>query len=129
MTEYHEPWEELPGNTRDYHRAIKSLMEELEAVDWYQQRVDTATDPELKKILAHNRDEEMEHACMVLEWLRRNMPGWDGMLRTYLFQDPALSITEIEDSEEGQAALGGSASEPGNASPRQDLGIGSLKEE
>ncbi|PKL74989.1 MAG: ferritin [Candidatus Melainabacteria bacterium HGW-Melainabacteria-1] len=97
MTEYHEPYEQLDDDTRNYHRAIKSLMEELEAVDWYQQRVVSCSDPELKKILAHNRDEEIEHACMALEWLRRNMPGWEKNLRTFLFQDPSISITEIEE--------------------------------
>lgn len=94
--EYHEPYELLDEDTRNYHRAIKSMMEELEAVDWYQQRVATCTDPELKKLLAHNRDEEIEHACMALEWLRRNMPGWDHMLRTYLFQDESISIVDAE---------------------------------
>lgn len=101
MSEYHEPVEELDKDTRNYHRAIKSLMEELEAVDWYQQRVVTCTDEELKKILAHNRDEEIEHACMALEWLRRNMPGWDEQLKTYLFQDPKVSILDIEEKAEG----------------------------
>ena len=69
---YHEPIEELSDETRDMHRAITSLMEELEAVDWYNQRVDACKDPELKEILEHNRDEEKEHAAMVLEWIRRN---------------------------------------------------------
>ena len=64
---YHEPVEELSAATRDYHRAIVSLMEELEAVDWYNQRVDACQDPELRKILIHNRDEEKEHAVMTLE--------------------------------------------------------------
>ena len=68
---YHEPIEELSDETRDMHRAITSLMEELEAVDWYNQRVDACKDAELKAILAHNRDEEKEHAAMVLEWIRR----------------------------------------------------------
>ncbi|HSM28039.1 MAG TPA: ferritin, partial [Thioalkalivibrio sp.] len=67
---YHEPVEELSDDSREMHRAIVSLMEELEAVDWYQQRVDACKDPELKAILAHNRDEEIEHAAMVLEWIR-----------------------------------------------------------
>lgn len=68
---YHEPIERLSAETMDMHRAIQSLMEELEAVDWYNQRIDAATDPELKRILVHNRDEEKEHAAMVLEWIRR----------------------------------------------------------
>jgi ferritin-like protein len=68
----HEPVELLSGKTRDLHRALTSLMEELEAVDWYQQRADATSDPELKAIILHNRDEEVEHAMMTLEWLRRN---------------------------------------------------------
>ena len=64
---YHEPINELSDETRDMHRAIISLMEELEAVDWYNQRVDACKDDELKAILKHNRDEEKEHAAMVLE--------------------------------------------------------------
>ena len=71
---YHEPIEELSAETRDMHRAITSLMEELEAVDWYNQRVNACSNPELKAILAHNRDEEKEHAAMVLEWIRRRDP-------------------------------------------------------
>ena len=84
---YHEPVSELSDATRDMHRAILSLMEELEAVDWYNQRVDACTDPELTKILAHNRDEEKEHAAMVLEWIRRRDPAFDHELRDTLFKD------------------------------------------
>ena len=84
---YHEPIGELSGATRDMHRAITSLMEELEAIDWYNQRVDACKDPELKKILAHNRDEEKEHAAMVLEWIRRQDPDFDHELRDYLFSE------------------------------------------
>ena len=68
---FHEAREDLSEETRDMHRAIQSLMEELEAVDWYNQRVDACTDEDLKAILIHNRDEEKEHAAMVLEWIRR----------------------------------------------------------
>lgn len=89
---YHEPIEKLSAQTMDMHRAITSLMEELEAVDWYNQRVDAATDPELKAILIHNRDEEKEHAVMVLEWIRRHDPKMDKELRDRLFKDG--SITE-----------------------------------
>jgi hypothetical protein len=83
---YHEPIEKLSAETMDMHRAITSLMEELEAVDWYNQRVDAATDPELKRILQHNRDEEKEHAAMVLEWIRRRDPKLDHELRDVLFK-------------------------------------------
>ena len=88
---FHEPLEKLSEETMDRHRAIVSLMEELEAVDWYQQRVDATSDPELKAILAHNRDEEIEHAAMVLEWLRRSMPQFDKELRETLFKDGPIT--------------------------------------
>lgn len=84
---YHEPIEELSDETRDMHRAITSLMEELEAVDWYNQRIDACKDEELKTILAHNRDEEKEHAAMVLEWIRRRDTCLDKELKDYLFKD------------------------------------------
>ena len=84
---YHEPVEELTDETRDMHRAITSLMEELEAVDWYNQRVDACKDEELKAILEHNRDEEKEHAAMVLEWIRRRDPTLDKELKDYLFTE------------------------------------------
>ncbi|PRQ01188.1 encapsulin-associated ferritin-like protein [Enhygromyxa salina] len=88
---YHEPLERLSDKTQDVHRAIISLMEELEAVDWYNQRVDACTDDELRKILAHNRDEEIEHAAMALEWLRRRMPVFDSQLREYLFKEGSIT--------------------------------------
>jgi uncharacterized protein len=93
---YHEPYEELSDETRDMHRAIISLMEELEAVDWYQQRVDACKDAELKAILAHNRDEEKEHAAMVLEWIRRHDKTFDKELRDYLFTDKPIASLEHE---------------------------------
>jgi ferritin-like protein len=88
---YHEPIQELSNATRDMHRAIISLMEELEAVDWYNQRVDACTDDELKVILAHNGDEEKEHAAMVLEWIRRQDPSFDKELKDYLFKDGPIA--------------------------------------
>ena len=84
---YHEPVEELSDDTRDMHRAIVSLMEELEAVDWYHQRVEACKDDTLREILAHNRDEEKEHAAMVLEWIRRRDPSFDKYLKEFLFTD------------------------------------------
>ena len=83
----HEQVADLSDETRDMHRAIVSLMEELEAVDWYNQRVDAAKDPELRAILAHNRDEEKEHASMLLEWIRRKDAVFNDELREYLFSD------------------------------------------
>ncbi len=88
---YHESIEELSAETRDMHRAIVSLMEELEAVDWYNQRMDACKDPELRAILKHNRDEEKEHAAMVLEWIRRKDPKFDEELRDYLFTDKKIA--------------------------------------
>jgi len=88
---YQEPYEHLPEDVRAHHRAMKSLVEEIDAVDWYNQRVATTEDEELKAILAHNRDEELEHASMLLEWLRRNMPGWDHELRDNLFTDKPIA--------------------------------------
>ena len=115
---FHEDPEALKTETKDRHRAIVSLMEELEAVDWYDQRVDAATDDELRAILAHNRDEEKEHAAMTLEWLRRHDAGWQEQLRNYLFTDkPILQVEEAIDAAEN----GDEASVDGS------LGIGSLK--
>lgn len=88
---YHEPIAELSDETRDMHRAITSLMEELEAVDWYNQRVDACKDEELKAILIHNRDEEKEHAAMMIEWIRRRDPKMDEELKDYLFTTKSLS--------------------------------------
>ena len=88
---YHEPIEELSTETRDMHRAVVSLMEELEAVDWYNQRVDACADEELKAVLRHNRDEEKEHAAMTLEWIRRHDPVMDEQLRKYLFNDKPIA--------------------------------------
>ena len=88
---YHEPISEMTDATRDMHRAIISLMEELEAVDWYNQRVDAARDPELKEILAHNRDEEKEHAAVLLEWVRRADPTFSKELKDYLFTNKPIA--------------------------------------
>jgi uncharacterized protein len=88
---YHEPVGELSDEVRDFHRAIVSLMEELEAVDWYNQRVAACKDKQLAVILAHNRDEEMEHASMVLEWVRRRSPHFDRQLQEYLFKDGPIT--------------------------------------
>ena len=92
----HEERGALSAKTLDLHRAINSLREELEAVDWYQQRVDAAEDEELRQILAHNRDEEIEHACMLIEWLRRNVPKFDEELSTYLNAPGAIVAAEAE---------------------------------
>lgn len=96
--QYHEAQEKLSASTKEMHRALRSLMEELEAVDWYQQRVDATQDDGLRAILIHNRDEELEHAAMVLEWLRRNNPKMDKVLSSYLFTQG--DITKIEENTE-----------------------------
>lgn len=88
---YTEPAEKLSATTTDMHRALTSLIEELEAVDWYNQRVDVATDPDLKKILAHNRDEEKEHAAMLLEWIRRHDPAFEHELKDNLFKEGPIA--------------------------------------
>jgi len=88
---YHEPINEISDETRYMHRAIVSLMEELEAIDWYNQRADACSDPELKAILEHNRDEEKEHAAMVLEWIRRKDPAFSHELKDYLFTDKPIA--------------------------------------
>jgi len=99
MSQYHESEEKLSEKTKDFTRALNSLKEEIEAIGWYQQRVDATNDESLKEILAHNRDEEIEHACMALEWLRRNMPAWDNELRTYLFTEGNIAHLEEDGTE------------------------------
>ena len=91
----HEPAGQLTDRTIDIHRAIVSLMEELEAIDWYNQRAEACTDPELRGVLEHNRDEEIEHASMTLEWIRRNVAKFDEALKLYLFTSG--DITTIEE--------------------------------
>lgn len=119
----HEP--DLPRDVVDRHRAIVSIMEELEAVDWYDQRAAATTDPELAAVLAHNRDEEKEHAAMTLEWLRRHDPVLDRMLRTYLFTD--LPVVEVEHASEqadvGAPAAGGTARPAGPSA----IAVGDLR--
>jgi len=110
----HEPEDRLGAGTIDRHRAIVSIQEELEAVGWYDQRVDATVDPELAAVLAHNRDEEKEHAAMTLEWLRRHEAVLDRHLRTYLFTSDPVVGAEAE-------AVG-----PGGGTG--SLGIGSLRE-
>ncbi|MDB4942619.1 MAG: hypothetical protein JWP97_2153 [Labilithrix sp.] len=110
---WHEQPEELTSSTKDLHRAIVSLQEELEAVDWYQQRVDATPDESLKAILAHNRDEEIEHAIMTLEWIRRRVPKFDENMRTYLFTE--VPITEVEE----QMKEGGEDGEREDAAARK----------
>lgn len=88
---YHEEIKDLSDETRDMHRAIVSLMEELEAIDWYNQRADACKDADLKAILEHNRDEEKEHASMVLEWIRRKDPKFSGELKDYLFTKKSIT--------------------------------------
>jgi ferritin-like protein len=97
----HEHVDDLAPNTRELHRAIVSLMEELEAFDWYQQRADACRNTELRAILEHNRDEELEHAAMILEWLRRQSSTFDEHLREYLFTSER--IVEIESTADGES--------------------------
>jgi len=93
---FHEETADLSDETRDMHRAIQSLMEELEAVDWYNQRADACKDQGLKAILVHNRDEEKEHAAMILEWIRRKDSTFSKELKDYLFTEKAIATLEAE---------------------------------
>lgn len=130
----HEPAELLSEETKNLHRAVVSLVEELEAVDWYQQRAEACSDPDLKAVLIHNKNEEIEHACMNLEWLRRRVPEIDERLRTYLFAEGP--ITEIEEKAKAAQAGGAppspprAAQSPVNSSTTTSsgsLGVGSLR--
>jgi ferritin-like protein len=121
---YHE--EGLPEPTKELHRALVSLMEELEAVDWYQQRADTSGDEALKAVMLHNRNEEVEHAMMTLEWIRRRDPKFDEAARTFLFT--AAPITEIEHAKDVAEATRAGATGAGAAPlPASSLGIASLR--
>ena len=113
---YHEPLEMMSGETREMHRAIVSLMEELEAIDWYQQRVDACSDPQLKNVLLHNKNEEIEHASMIMEWIRRHNDHFNEMLRKYLFTEQPITGIEKAAGTPSPAALATEA-----------LGIGSMK--
>ncbi|HMO44461.1 MAG TPA: ferritin-like domain-containing protein [Rubrivivax sp.] len=129
---FHEDPDLLTPATRDRHRAIVSLMEELDAVDWYDQRIDATRDDELREILAHNRDEEKEHAAMVLEWLRRRDPGFDRQLRDYLFSPGSVMQREqaLEAGTAAAAGAGAAAATPQtSAAGDGSLRIGSLRKE
>jgi uncharacterized protein len=126
----HEPAEKLTPETIDRHRAIASIMEELEAVDWYDQRAKAAACDELRAILEHNRDEEKEHAAMALEWLRRRDAKLDEHLRTYLFTEGSILEIEAkaergEDGAGGEGGAGGEEKKGGAADG--SLGIGCLR--
>jgi ferritin-like protein len=121
----HEPVEWLNADVINRHRAITSLQEELEAVDWYDQRVAATDDEALAEVLAHNRDEEKEHAAMTLEWLRRRDPAFDAVLRTYLFTEVPIIEVELEVEEKGGGA-GPAQAQAGVGAG--SLGIGSLRE-
>ena len=122
MSEYHEPTEELDDETRDLHRALTSVKEEFEAADWYQQRLTSCTDADLKRILAHNRDEEFEHASMLVEWLRRRQPAFAERLAAIAFTDRSLGV-ELDTSE----PAGETKAAPKRGDSGRGLGIGSLK--
>jgi ferritin-like protein len=117
---YHESEDKLRSETLDNHRALTSMQEELEAADWYDQRVDAATDQDLKDILAHNRDEEKEHFSMLLEWYRRRDAKMDAHLKEYLFTTGSLIAHE-------QASTGGGGGSADASAGGGSLGIGSLK--
>ena len=118
---YHESEDKLREETQDNHRALTSMMEELEAVDWYAQRVDAASDTELKEILDHNRKEEIEHFVMVLEWLRRRDAKFSDELKNRLFTEGSIVAQEQAENAAGEAPAAAPARSDGS------LGIGSLK--
>lgn len=127
-SQYHEPYELLSPKTRDHHRAIISLIEELEAIDWYQQRADAVDDEELRAILLHNKEEEAEHAMMSMEWLRRRDADLANHAETYLFsKDSILEVEKADTSgQSGESTVNKKKSKPETSSG--SLGIGSLKE-
>ena len=116
---YHEPLELLSEETKNLHRAIVSLCEELEAVDWYNQRAEACSDPDLRAVLTHNKNEEIEHAMMLLEWIRRHSRVFDANIGTYLLS--AGPITAVESGGAAPPAAAAAGPAPG------DLGIGSLR--
>jgi len=122
----HENAETLGTQVVDTHRAIVSLMEELEAVDWYNQRAKATVDPALRAILEHNRDEEKEHAAMALEWIRRNDSKFAEHLKTFLFSDGPITGIEAE-MEHGNGGGGGESGESNTSVADGSLGIGSLR--
>jgi uncharacterized protein len=125
-TTFHEDEARLSPATRDMHRAIVSLMEELEAIDWYQQRMDATEDAELREVLRHNRDEEMEHAALVLEWIRRRSPDFDATLRGRLFtQAPLLEVEEALEDAEKTAGAQAAAERSGDGSGGRSVTVGS----
>ena len=123
----HESAEALGAEVIDTHRAIVSLMEELEAVDWYNQRAKATSNPELRAVLEHNRDEEKEHAAMALEWLRRTDPKFAQHLKTFLFTDGPITEIEAEVVHGEASGETGGASAAGAAASDVSLGIGSLR--
>ena len=125
----HAPRDRLARATITHHQAIVSLMEELEATDWYRQRADDCENEALKAILLHNMREEMEHACMILEWLRRNEPVWSAQMDTYLYTEaPITAVEEEETSGGGGEAAGEAASGEGSGKPARRFTIGPLKD-
>ena len=126
-TSFHEAEDHLRVETRDLHRAIVSLMEELEAIDWYQQRIDAVRDGELREILRHNRDEEMEHAALLLEWIRRRCPDFDVRLRPRLFTEG--EIVEREEALETNATATGNGASASARLTGPSVTIGSLRED
>lgn len=110
---FYIPRSDISEGARTLDSAITSLTEELEAVNFYNQRADVATDASLKDIMIHNRDEEIEHCAMLIEWLRRELPEFDKELRDYLFTTADITAVEAGAGEHGDSA--------------QSLGIGSLR--
>lgn len=122
---FHVPFDKLARGTVHYHYAVVSLQEELEATDWYRQRADACEDAALKEILLHNMREEIEHACMLIEWLRRNDPVWAEQLQTYLFS--SAPITHVEEAATGGEGEGAGPDSGAAGKASHQFTVGSLR--
>jgi len=114
----------LSEETKNMHRAIVSLKEELEAVDWYQQRAEACSDDDLRAVLVHNKNEEIEHAMMVLEWIRRHNPTFAANIATYVGSSGPIVQTEAQRT----GGVGNAGPDGASAAASPSLGIGSLRE-
>lgn len=129
---YHEPYDLLSQETKDMHRALVTVMEELEAIDWYQQRAEACGDDDLREILLHNKNEEVEHAMMTIEWIRRHNQRFDEQSRAYLYSTgPITTVEERAMGRAGEGApsggSGGKGGNGGDSTAAGSLGIGSLR--
>ncbi len=125
----HEEERDLSKKTLDMHRALVSLQEELEAVDWYRQRAEACGDAQLKSVLLHNMRDEIEHAAMLIEWLRRSDNDFEGQLNTFVFNNGDIVEAEAKAEAEAEAETGAEAAEPSPDDDDKRPTIGTLKEQ